>query len=109
MLSLASDLNRLPEKPKLAHDLPGVAAGAQMEALFMDVEGARPDDAIGRLPEFPIPLFFPQQASITLLPLSGPDYQTQVRANHLKFVDMSLTCNPAVLKRNLGHNCPSRS
>ena len=55
-----------------------------MEALFMDVEGARPDDAIGSLPEFPVPLFFPQQAAITLLPLSGPDYQTQVALRLLK-------------------------
>ena len=49
-----------------------------MEALFFDPEGARPDDSIGQLPEFPVPLFFPQQAAITLLPLSGPDYRAQV-------------------------------
>ena len=55
-----------------------MGAAAQMEALFMDVTGARADDATGRLPDFPVPLFFPQQAAITLLPLSGPDYQTQV-------------------------------
>ena len=39
----------------------------------MDVTGASPDNAVGPLPEFPVPLFFPQQASITLLPLSGPN------------------------------------
>lgn len=54
------------------------ATGNQMEALFMPAEGASPDNAIGPLPSLPYPVNFPQQGSMVLLPLEGPDYNTQV-------------------------------
>ena len=53
-------------------------AGTQMEAMFMDVDGARPDQEIGPLPQLPVPVNYPQQASFTLLPLEGPEYDAEV-------------------------------
>ncbi|KAK9861867.1 hypothetical protein WJX84_011613, partial [Apatococcus fuscideae] len=77
ILMESSPINTYPFLAVMPSGSTLIIAGAQMEALYFDVTGARADDAIGRLPDFPIPLFFPQQAAITLLPLSGPDYQTQ--------------------------------
>ncbi|KAL0036357.1 hypothetical protein WJX77_003871 [Trebouxia sp. C0004] len=55
-----------------------IIAGNQMEALFMPAEGASADNAIGSLPTLPYPVNFPQQGSMVLLPLEGPNYDTQV-------------------------------
>ena len=49
-----------------------------MEALFLEGDGATADDAVGPLPTLPVPVNYPQWASLALLPLQGPDYQTQV-------------------------------
>ena len=50
-----------------------------MEALHMDAEGASADEEVGQLPTLPVPVNFPQQGTMVLLPLEGPDYDAQAR------------------------------
>lgn len=75
-----------------------------MEALFLEPEGAEPDDEVGQLPQLPVPVMFPQQGTAALLPLEGPNYDAQVYCCGL--------LNPAwVLSRflhtDLYHGAPS--
>ena len=50
-----------------------------MQALFLRQDKAVQDEAIGDLPELPIPVTYPAYGSATLLPLQGPDYKAVVR------------------------------
>ena len=50
-----------------------------MQALFLRQDKAVQDEAIGDLPELPIPVTYPGYASATLLPLQGPDYRAEVK------------------------------
>ena len=50
-----------------------------MEALFFTADGASLDEAVGPLPELPIPVNYPQYSSLVLLPLEPPAYAAQVR------------------------------
>lgn len=52
--------------------------GAQMEALYFAPTGASPDEAVGNLPDLPLPVSYPQYNSLALLPLKSPNYATQV-------------------------------
>ena len=49
-----------------------------MEALYFTADGASLDAAIGDLPVLPVPVNYPQYNSLALLPLSPPNYETQV-------------------------------
>ena len=50
-----------------------------MQALFLRQDKAIQDEAIGDLPELPIPVTYPAYGSAALLPLQGPNYDAVVR------------------------------
>lgn len=49
-----------------------------MEVDYFMPDGAYADDAIGPLPTFPVPVSYPQAATMALLPLQPPLYEAQV-------------------------------
>lgn len=49
-----------------------------MEALYFTPTGAIADSAVGDLPDLTLPVSYPQYASLALLPLQPPLYETQV-------------------------------
>ncbi len=49
-----------------------------MEVDYFTPYGAYADDAIGPLPTFPVPVSYPMAATMALLPLQPPLYETQV-------------------------------
>ena len=48
-----------------------------MQALFLTAEEAQEDEAVGNLPELPIPVTYPAYGSLAMLPLEGPEYKAQ--------------------------------
>lgn len=58
-------------------------AGSSMEALFLTADGASMDEAVGPLPELPVPVNYPQYTSMALLPLVPPGYEAQVTCSRL--------------------------
>ncbi|KAL0048241.1 hypothetical protein WJX82_010870 [Trebouxia sp. C0006] len=55
-----------------------IIAGSLMEVDYFTPYGAYADDAIGPLPTFPVPVSYPMAATMALLPLQPPLYETQV-------------------------------
>ncbi|KAA6418817.1 MAG: hypothetical protein FRX49_11174 [Trebouxia sp. A1-2] len=55
-----------------------IIAGSLMEVDYFMPDGAYADDAIGPLPTFPVPVSYPQAATMALLPLQPPLYEAQV-------------------------------
>lgn len=53
-------------------------AGDIIGALYFDENGAYNDDAIGDLPNLPVPFSYPQYGGFALLPLEAPNYTAQV-------------------------------
>ena len=57
-----------------------VFSGVQMGAMYLTADGATQDEAIGQLPELPIPVGPNQYTPVTLLPLQPPNYEVHVRS-----------------------------
>ncbi|KAK9859825.1 hypothetical protein WJX84_003157 [Apatococcus fuscideae] len=53
-------------------------AGREVQALMFTAEGATPDAAYGNFPALPIPISYPQTASVVMLTLEPPDYHVQM-------------------------------
>ncbi|KAK9832391.1 hypothetical protein WJX74_008758 [Apatococcus lobatus] len=53
-------------------------AGREVQALMFTAEGATPDAAYGNFPALPIPISYPQTASVVMLTLEPPDYHVQI-------------------------------
>lgn len=54
-------------------------AGRQIQALIYTAGGVTPDAAYGNFPTLPVPISYPQTASVVMLTLEPPDYHVQVR------------------------------
>lgn len=55
-----------------------LAAGWQMQALYLDYDQAYQDEEVGDLPALPWSVTYPGYGSLAMLPLQGPEYKAQV-------------------------------
>ena len=58
-------------------------AGREVQALTYTAGGVTPDAAYGTFPNLPVPISYPQTASVIMLTIEPPDYHVQVRASNL--------------------------
>ncbi len=54
-------------------------AGREIQALQYAPDGVTPDATYGAFPDLPVPISYPQTASVVMLTLEPPDYTVQVQ------------------------------